>query len=331
MDEYQETNHNINEPDWAVARANRWLVIAVVALLGITVVTFVYGYHQQVLVRQLTAQTATANASVNQMQGQLNDVTAKLNALTAAQNPASTPAASTQTSVDTVPSGPSENASANPPEAASSATPVASAKPAPAPAKKHVAKRRAPVVDKKYEQLQAQLAEQQKELKETQDEVAKNRTDLEGTISSTRDDLNNSIAKTHEELVALEKRGERSYFEFDLSKSKQFQRIGPLTLSLRKADTKHKSYDVAMIVDDNELQKKKVNLYEPIWLHTETDSQPVQIVVNRIDKDTVHGYISAPKYKPSELAAIGSANVTPVSTKSPANAPNSQQPQQPQQ
>jgi hypothetical protein len=85
-------------------------------------------------------------------------------------------------------------------------------------------------------------------------------------------------------------------------------------------------------VDDNELQKKKVNLYEPVWIHTETDSQPVQIVVNRIDKDAIHGYISAPKYKPSELAAAGSASVTPVSAKTtPANTPNPQQPEQPQQ
>jgi hypothetical protein len=85
-----------------------------------------------------------------------------------------------------------------------------------------------------------------------------------------------------------------------------------------------------MIVDDNELQKKKVNLYEPIWIHTESDSQPVQIIVNRIDKDTVHGYISAPKYKPSELTAVGSASVTPVSTKLPANPPVPSQPQEPQ-
>jgi len=174
------------------------------------------------------------------------------------------------------------------------------------------------------------LTEQQKQLKETQDEVAKNRSDLEGNINSTRDDLNGSIAKTHEELVALAKRGERSYFEFDLSKSKQFQRVGPLSVSLRKTDTKHKSYDLAMVVDDNELQKKKVNLYEPIWIHTENESQPVQIVVNKVDKNGVHGYISAPKYKPSELAAAGSASVTPVSTKSPVNTPNPQEPQQPQ-
>jgi uncharacterized coiled-coil protein SlyX len=280
--------------------------------LGITAVAFAYGYHQQSMIRDLSMQATTADAAKIQMQEQLNALTAKLNEMTAAQNSARTSAPS----------------SASPQAAGSEPASENSAK-AP-PAKRTAAKRRAPF-DKKYAQLQAQLAEQQKQLKETQDEVAKNRSDLEGTINSTRDDLNGSIAKTHEELVALAKRGERSYFEFELSKSKQFQRVGPITLSLRKSDTKHKSYDLAMIVDDNQLQKKKVNLYEPIWIHTENESQPVQIVVNRIDKDVVHGYISAPKYKPSELAAVGSASVTPVSAKTPPDTPNPQQPEQPEQ
>jgi len=63
----------------------------------------------------------------------------------------------------------------------------------------------------------------------------------------------------------------------------------------------------------------------------EADSQPVQIIVNKIDKDTVHGYISAPRYKPSELAAAGSASVAPVSTKPPASTSNATNPPQSQQ
>src|SRR5580692_9713340 len=97
MDENHELNHN-NGNGWAAMRAdaNRWLIIAVVALLGITVVTFVYGYHQQSMVRQLTAQTTNANAAMNQMQGQLNAVTAKLNDLTVARSPTQATTESTQ-------------------------------------------------------------------------------------------------------------------------------------------------------------------------------------------------------------------------------------------
>ncbi len=192
--------------------------------------------------------------------------------------------------------------------------------------------KRSPAESKRLKELQARIDEQQKQLKETQDQVAKNRADLEGNLNSTRDELNGSIAKTHEELVALAKRGERSYFEFDLAKSKQFQRVGPLTLSLRKADTKHKNYNLEMIVDDNRLTKKNVNLYEPIWIHTENESQPVQVVVNRVEKNLVHGYVSAPKYKPSELAVstAGAATVTPVAAhpQSPGQTPPS--PEQPE-
>jgi uncharacterized coiled-coil protein SlyX len=320
MDEHEESNRNQN--GWETVGTSRWLVVAVIALLGIAAVAFGYGYHQQSMVQQLSAQATTANASVTQMQAQVSALTAKLNEMTAAQAPAQSAQPSAQAPTD---------GSAKSSEASSA--PAGSAKPASA--KHPAAKHRAPV-DKKYAQLQAQLAEQQKQLKDTQEEVAKNRSDLEGTINSTRDDLNGSIAKTHEELVALAKRGERSYFEFDLSKSKQFQRVGPVTLSLRKSDTKHKSYDLAMIVEDNELNKKKVNLYEPIWVHTENDAQPVQIVVNKIEKNLVHGYVSAPKYKPSELSTVSdsSAAVTPVSAKTSAstpNPPNPQQPEQPQQ
>jgi uncharacterized coiled-coil protein SlyX len=317
--EYQESQHEENR--WVAARAdaNRWLMIAVAVLVGISAVTFVYGYHQQKLVQELTAQAAAANAAMNQMQGQLNAVNAHLIEVTATRS--SPQAAALSAEVSVAPSSePDGEIRTKIPEAG----PTPATPPKAAPLKRSSAKHHAPV-DKKYAQLQAQLAEQEKQLKETQDQVAKNRSDLEGTISSTRDDMNGSIAKTHEELVALEKRGERSYFEFDLAKSKQFQRIGPLTLSLRKADSKHKSYDLALVVDDNELQKKRVNLYEPIWIHTEIDSPPVQIIVNRIDKDNVHGYISAPKYKPSELAA-GSANVNPVSSKTPADTSKPQEP-----
>jgi hypothetical protein len=155
--------------------------------------------------------------------------------------------------------------------------------------KKQTAKTAA--VDKRYAQLQTQLTDQQRQLRETQDLIAKNHRELQGSLNSTRDELNGSIAKTHDELVVLAKRGERSYFEFDLAKSKDFQRIGPLPLSLRKTDTKHSSFDMAMVVDDNQLMKEKVNLYEPIWIHTENESQPMQAAPP--DQRAVSGQFSA--------------------------------------
>src|SRR5882762_8733350 len=282
MAEQFDENGNARESEPVWSGMNRWLLAAIVALVAVAGIAMGYGYRQQILADHLTAQQSMANATINEMQGQLNTVTSKLNEVTAPQQAAG--AAAEQ------------------------------AKTAHAPGAKKADGKKTSVGSKQLKELQAKLDDQQKQLKDTQDLVAKNRADLEGSLSSTKDELNGSIAKTHEELVVLQKRGERNYFEFDLTKSKQFQRFGPLTLSLRRADAKHMNYDVAMVVDDNQLSKKRVNLYEPIWIHTENESQPVQVVVNKIGKNFVHGYISAPKYRPSEFAASGTAaaTVTPV-------------------
>jgi hypothetical protein len=37
-------------------------------------------------------------------------------------------------------------------------------------------------------------------------------------------------------------------------------------ISLRKADTKHKRFDLGMQVDDNKLTKSGVNLYQTVWI-----------------------------------------------------------------
>jgi outer membrane murein-binding lipoprotein Lpp len=298
MLENQENQETQHDAGWEFRPAgiNRGLLIGAVAVLVVAGFAFGYGYRQQIAVGHLTAQQTAASATIDQLQGQLNTVNSKLNDMAASQQAAQQAAAQQQTQ----------------------ASPGAKRP------------------DKRYKQLQAQLEDQGKQLKETQDQVAKNRTDLETSLSSTKDELNGSIAKTHDELVVLEKRGERSYFEFDLQKSRQFQRFGPITLSLRRTDAKHMNYDLMMVVDDKQLSKKRVNLYEPIWIHTESIGQPVQVVVNKIGKNTAHGYISAPKYKESELAAAsaGGATLTPVSatTSADPNRPNPQpeQPQQPQ-
>jgi hypothetical protein len=300
MEESQEVNQHGHEGQPTSGGINTALLVVAAVLLAIAVVAFGYGYREQIMVGHLTAQESMAHATINNMQGQLTTLTAKLNEMSAAQQAAAEPAAPKK-----APAGRTGSAATKSPTGKAGTT-----------------------SSKQLKELRAQLDEQQKLLSQTQAEVAKNRADLEGNLNSTRDELNGSIAKTHEELVALAKRGERSYFEFDLTKSKEFQRVGPVTLSLRKADTKHKSYDLQMIVDDNQLTKKHVNLYEPIWIHTENESQPVQVVVNRVEKNLIHGYVSAPKYKPSELAAADSATVTPVAAHPQAPDQNQNQPQQ---
>jgi uncharacterized coiled-coil protein SlyX len=318
MEPYERELSDENESQERYARTKRQVVAGLVALLGFAGIAMSYGAHERSRVQELSAQAATAKSTTEQLQAQVQYLTARLNDMAAAQvnnSPAS------HAGAPSVPAKAGVDEDITPPAIATPATTPSSGITAPskpvAPRHTTSTKRRTSAADTRYAQLKAQLDDEQKQLKDTQDQVAKNRSDLEGTISSTRDELNGSIAKTHDELVLLEKRGERNYTEFDLAKGKEFERVGPITLSLRKTDTKHKSYDLAMIVDDNELNKKKVNLYEPVWIHIENGGQPVQIVVNKIEKTSVHGYVSAPKYKASELATLSGANSAPGTQPAP--------------
>ena len=170
-----------------------------------------------------------------------------------------------------------------------------------------------PRQDPRFQALQSQVSAQQKELTaqqqqltQTREDLSKAQQDLQGELHSTRDDLGGSIAKNHEELVALQRRGERNYYEFDLNKSKDLRHVGPLGLALRKANVKRKNYNMDLMVEDNRLEKKNVNLYEPVLINLSDRPQPVEVVVNFISKDAIKGYVSDPKYKRSELAESAS-------------------------
>jgi hypothetical protein len=140
--------------------------------------------------------------------------------------------------------------------------------------------------------MQGQLDNQAKQIDATRQDLTSARTELQG-----------SIATTHEELVLLEKKGERSYYEFDLDKTKQFQREGPVGVQLRKANTKHEYADLDMLIDDLRVSKKHVNIYEPVFFYPADSKTPAELVINKISKDHIHGYVSEPKYKGAEVEA----------------------------
>jgi hypothetical protein len=246
----------------------------IVLLLGIST----YSVAQLVRERRHSQELTTSNealvASLRQVQSQVQSLSQKLDAV-AVQPAAIPPPAPTVAPREP---GPRVRAVAIPRKAARSAD------------------------DPRWRQMQTKFADQQNQIDATRQEVSQSRKELQANLNSTRDELGGSIAKTHEELATLQKRGERNYYEFQTDKSKQFHAAGPLGLSLRKVNVKQGYYDLVLVVDDRQLEKKHVNLYEPLMFTLADRPQPVELVVNQINKNQVKGYVSEPKYKKSELA-----------------------------
>jgi ABC-type transporter Mla subunit MlaD len=173
--------------------------------------------------------------------------------------------------------------------------------------------------DPRFKKLQAQLDEQGKAIDDTRTGLAT----TQGNLDSTRTELTGSIAHTHDELVLLQKKGERNYAEFDLSKQKEFKRAGIVELRLKKANGKHQFADLEMMVNDRNLSQKHVNLFQPVMFYMPDSPQPVEIVINDIGKDHIHGYVSSSKYRQSELALVTNDSANPVQDGNQVS-PNSQ-------
>lgn len=146
-----------------------------------------------------------------------------------------------------------------------------------------------------------------KKMQDAFDETNKKIGDTQTDLTNAKNELGSSIARTHDELVVLQRKGERNYYEFDLNKSKQFSKAGPVGVSLRKANTKHDYADLELTVDDARVQQKHVNLYQPVMFYAGDAGAPLELVINTISKNHIHGYISAPKYRASDLAAMSAA------------------------
>ena len=136
------------------------------------------------------------------------------------------------------------------------------------------------------------------ELKTVSGDVTGVRTDLESTkqgLQMARSEFGTLIAKNHEEIEQLRRLGERDYYEFTLTGRGDRQKVGNVTLELRNTNLKKGLYTVRMGVDDMNLEKKNRSVNEPIFFYTNGSRSKLEMVVNKIGKNTVTGYLSTQK------------------------------------
>jgi hypothetical protein len=248
------------------ASSGRWAAVAA-AFVVVVAMAFGWSVHERTAARKAALQRDQVTVHLHQTEGQISAITDKLNELTAAE------------------------------QARQQHQQQAAAKRA---ADQQASSRRGSVARRRADQENERRWKDVNSKLEAQNQaITKTQQDLE----STRTELSGSIARTHDELVLLEKKGERNYYEFDLSKSKQFQRTGPVGIALRKADTKHAYADLDLMVEDTKLQQKHVNLYQPVLFYPPDAATPMELVINQVTKNHIHGYVSMPKYRQSELKA----------------------------
>jgi hypothetical protein len=124
------------------------------------------------------------------------------------------------------------------------------------------------------------------------------KSDLDATrddLKMARSEMGTLIARNHDEIDQLRRLGERDYMEFTITGKNKPQKVGNVTVELKGVNQKRNQYSVAMTVEDKRFEKKNRSLNEPILFYTSGTHQPEEVVINKVGKDQVSGYVSIPK------------------------------------
>jgi hypothetical protein len=136
------------------------------------------------------------------------------------------------------------------------------------------------------------------DLKNVDTKVGGVRTDLDSTredLKMARSEMGTLIARNHDEIDQLRRLGERDYVEFTIAGKNKPQKIGNVTVELKGVNDKKNQYTVAMTVEDKRFEKKNRAMNEPIFFYISGTKLPEEMVINKVGKNTVSGYVSIPK------------------------------------
>jgi uncharacterized protein (DUF3084 family) len=101
------------------------------------------------------------------------------------------------------------------------------------------------------------------------------------------------IATRPEALEELRRRGAREYLQFDARKSEKV-RVADVVIELTKTDYNRKRADLRLIYDDKQSLMKKVYINTTLVFYVDTIQY--ELVIYKVSKDQIAGYISLPRY-----------------------------------
>ena len=136
--------------------------------------------------------------------------------------------------------------------------------------------------------------------------VTKVSTDLDKTTSDlnmARSELGTLIARNHDEIDVLRRQGERDYIEFTINGKNQPQKVGNVTVELKGVNEKRNRSNIIYVVEDKRYEEKNSNINTPIFFYLSGTRQPEELVINKVGKNMISGYVSIPKANAQPAAA----------------------------
>lgn len=83
----------------------------------------------------------------------------------------------------------------------------------------------------------------------------------------------------------------RAIYAFSLSPSREFKRVGPLSVLLKSIDTRKGSASVSIVTDATQVEVQHLRVNQPVWFNMARSDHPLGLVADRIMTNRVEGHL----------------------------------------
>ena len=110
--------------------------------------------------------------------------------------------------------------------------------------------------------------------------------------------LDQDLSNTQSSLNQVAESLKRGRYDFELHEKAGYVTVREVSLRLKDVDLKRQRYDLDLVVNGKWVRKRHQNAHEPVTFYVKGVEKPYEVVITKIDKKQVAGYLSVPKQVP---------------------------------
>jgi predicted nucleic acid-binding Zn-ribbon protein len=126
------------------------------------------------------------------------------------------------------------------------------------------------------------------------EQSTRNRQDIEGTQGALAE-VRGAVDSNTQEIAGVKHSLDREYYNFELHKKGSVMKVFDVALRLKKTNFKGQKFTLEILAAGKKMTKKGQHINEPIFFYVEGVKKPYEILVNKVEKEIVVGYLSVPK------------------------------------
>jgi septal ring factor EnvC (AmiA/AmiB activator) len=149
-------------------------------------------------------------------------------------------------------------------------------------------------IENQVGEMDVRMGQVSSNISDLREQTTRNRQDIEGAASSL-ESLGTAVEGNRQEIAGVKRSLDREYYNFELLKNGGIMKVFDIALTLKKVNFKDQRFTLEILADGKRINKKGQSINEPIYFYLEGQKKPYEVVVNRVDKNLVVGYLSVPK------------------------------------